>query len=63
MSRNPTTRTAPPRRPYEPPSLRRVRLVPDEAVLASCKSNNVPGPGGPIQKCAANPPICWHNAS
>jgi len=51
------------RKPYEAPGLRRVRLVPDEAVLASCKSNTVPGPLGPIQKCAGNPPICWHNAS
>ena len=48
---------------YEAPVLRRVRLVPDEAVLASCKNNDIPGPLGPIQKCAGNPPICWHSAS
>jgi hypothetical protein len=51
------------RRVYESPRLRRVRLVPDEAVLASCKNNSTPGPAGPIQKCAGGPPTCWHNAS
>ena len=51
------------RRPYEPPLLRRVRLVPDEAVLASCKNNATAGPAGPIQKCATNPAICSHSAS
>jgi hypothetical protein len=43
--------------------LSRVRLVPDEAVLASCKSNVTAGPGGPINKCSANPALCSHNAS
>jgi hypothetical protein len=43
--------------------LSRVRLIPDEAVLASCKSNVTAGPAGPIQKCATNPAICSHNAS
>ena len=51
------------RRGYETPSLRRVRLVPDEAVLASCKNNATAGPAGPIQKCASNPAVCSHNAS
>lgn len=51
------------RRAYESPQLRRVRLVPDEAVLASCKSNTTAGPAGPIRKCATNPAICSHNAS
>jgi len=51
------------RRAYETPRLRRVRLVPDEAVLASCKNSTIPGPAGPIQKCAGGPPTCWHNAS
>ena len=51
------------RRPYEPPQLRRVRLVPDEAVLASCKNNATAGPAGPISKCASNPAICSHSAS
>ena len=54
---------APSRRAYETPCLRRVRLVPDEAVLASCKNSSIPGPAGPIQKCAGGPPTCWHNAS
>jgi len=51
------------RRGYETPSLRRVRLVPDEAVLASCKNNATAGPAGPIQKCSGNPAVCSHNAS
>jgi hypothetical protein len=50
------------RRPYESPSLRRVRLVPDEAVLASCKNQSVAGPSGPIGKCAVTA-MCSHNAS
>jgi hypothetical protein len=52
-----------PRRPYAAPDLQRVRLVPDEAVLASCKNNATAGPAGPVQKCAGNPAICSHNAS
>ena len=63
MNHDDSRRGSAPRRPYETPSLRRVRLVPDEAVLASCKSNVTAGPGGPVQKCAANPAICSHNAS
>ena len=55
--------TAGARRAYETPRLIRVRLVPDEAVLASCKNNSTAGPAGPIQKCAGNPAICSHNAS
>ena len=51
------------RRAYRPPRLTRVHLVPEEAVLASCKNNSTPGPAGPIQKCAGGPPVCWHNAS
>ena len=50
-------------RPYETPALRRVRLVPDEAVLASCKSNVTAGPAGAIQKCTGNPAVCSHSAS
>ena len=50
------------RRPYETPRLSRVRLVPDEAVLASCKNNSVAGPYGPIGKCAVTS-TCSHNAS
>lgn len=51
------------RRAYEAPRLQRVRLVPDEAVLASCKSTTTAGPAGPVGKCAANPALCSHNAS
>ncbi len=50
------------RRPYEAPQLRRIRLVPDEAVLASCKNNSTAGPMGPIGKCAVTS-SCFHNAS
>ncbi len=63
MNHNDNRRGSETRRPYETPSLRRVRLVPDEAVLASCKSNVTAGPAGPVQKCASNPAICSHNAS
>jgi len=51
------------RRRYETPQLQRIRLVPDEAVLASCKNQSTAGPAGPVGKCAANPAICSHNAS
>jgi hypothetical protein len=63
MNRHAGRRQAAVRRAYEAPSLRRVRLVPDEAVLASCKSNATAGPAGPVQKCAGNPAVCSHNAS
>ncbi len=51
------------RKDYHQPELRRVRLVPDEAVLASCKNNSTAGPAGPIGKCATNPAVCSHSAS
>lgn len=63
MSRSATRNEPGGRRRYEAPALRRVRLVPDEAVLASCKNNNTAGPAGPIQKCATNPAVCSHSAS
>ena len=63
MNRNDIQKHAAARRAYVAPSLRRVRLVPDEAVLASCKSNVTAGPAGPVQKCAGNPAVCSHNAS
>jgi len=63
MNRNEHGKTGGRRRTYEPPLLRRVRLVPDEAVLASCKNNATAGPAGPIQKCATNPAVCSHSAS
>jgi hypothetical protein len=43
------------RRPYVKPKLEEVKLVADEAVLASCKSQNVSGPGEPSQG-ACGPP-------
>ena len=51
------------RRPYEAPELRRVRLVPDEAVLASCKNTSTAGPLGGSQKCTGNPSLCFRDAS
>jgi len=63
MNRHDGSRHAATRRAYEAPNLRRVRLVPDEAVLASCKNNATAGPAGPIQKCTGNPAVCSHNAS
>ena len=50
------------RRRYETPRLQRIRLVPDEAVLASCKNQSTAGPAGPIGKCAVTS-ACSHNAS
>ena len=61
MNRDPE-RKAGRRRAYDKPVLRRVRLVPDEAVLASCKNNTTAGPAGPISKCAVAA-SCFHNAS
>jgi hypothetical protein len=63
MTDSPRSPLAAERRRYERPALKRVRLVPDEAVLASCKTNQIPGPAGPIGKCATNPAICSHNGS
>ncbi len=51
------------RKQYERPVLRRVRLVPNEAVLASCKNSSTAGPVGPVVGKCAQPPICSHNAS
>lgn len=38
------TQPAPARRPYEPPSIARVELRPEEAVLGSCKTGSSGGP-------------------
>jgi hypothetical protein len=51
------------RRPYQTPQLRRVSLVPDEAVLATCKNTTTQGPAGASAKCTGGPPVCWHNGS
>ena len=51
------------KRHYKTPQLTRVRLVPDEAVLTSCKNNATVGPTGSAKECAG-PPAPWsHNAS
>lgn len=51
------------RRPYRAPELRRVSLVPDEAVLASCKNASVQGPQGASFKCTGIPSLCSRDAS
>lgn len=51
------------RRHDDPPELTRVRLVPDEAVLASCKNNATAGPAGSAKKCSGRPAMCSHSAS
>jgi hypothetical protein len=51
------------RRPYRAPELRRVSLVPDEAVLASCKNASVQGPQGASIKCTGIPSLCSRDAS
>ena len=51
------------RRPYEAPRLRRVSLVPDEAVLASCKTATTQGPLGASDKCTGIPTMCSHDGS
>jgi hypothetical protein len=52
-----------PRRPYTPPELGRVSLVPEEAVLASCKNASTQGPQGASFKCTGAPTMCSHNGS
>jgi hypothetical protein len=51
------------RRPYAPPHLQRVSLVPDEAVLATCKNTTTQGPSGASAKCTGAPPVCSHDGS
>ena len=63
MTRNPERPGAPARRPYHPPQLQRVSLVPDEAVLASCKTATVQGPLGASAKCTGAPALCSHDGS
>lgn len=63
MTRDDSTRRLAPRRPYQPPQLRRVSLVPDEAVLASCKNASTQGPQGASIKCTGAPALCSHNGS
>ena len=63
MTRTPDKPGAPARRLYQPPQLRRVSLVPDEAVLASCKNASVQGPQGASAKCTGSPSLCSRDAS
>lgn len=63
MTRERSTPRANARRPYQPPQLRRVSLVPDEAVLASCKNASTQGPQGASLKCTGSPSLCSHNGS
>ncbi|HYV18137.1 MAG TPA: hypothetical protein VFC25_03800 [Verrucomicrobiae bacterium] len=51
------------RRAYQPPRLTRVHLVPDEAVLASCKTATTQGPLGASAKCTGTPALCSHSGS
>jgi hypothetical protein len=63
MSRTRETTEPGARRPYRAPELRRVNLVPDEAVLASCKNASVQGPQGASIKCTGIPSLCSRDAS
>lgn len=63
MSRHDDTTGPRARRPYRTPELRRVSLVPDEAVLASCKNASVQGPQGASLKCTGSPSLCSRDAS
>ncbi len=63
MTRSPEKPGAPARRSYHPPQLQRVSLVPDEAVLASCKTATVQGPLGASAKCTGTPSLCSHDGS
>jgi hypothetical protein len=63
MSRHPETPGPRARRPYRTPTLRRVHLVPDEAVLASCKNASTQGPQGASVKCTGIPSLCSRDAS
>lgn len=44
------------RRPYEKPQLQEVRLVPEEAVLQTCKRGGQTGPGA--KNCDKGPVPC-----
>lgn len=63
MSPKPHTPDLSPRRAYQPPRLTRVQLVPDEAVLASCKTASTQGPLGASAKCTGTPALCSHSGS
>lgn len=45
------------RRPYSKPEIEQVQLIPEEAVLTSCKTSTG-GPGRPGVGCAVAPKHC-----
>lgn len=49
------------KKPYAPPTLRRVELRPDEAVLGNCKTSSVFGPVG--SDCAPAMVACSSDGS
>lgn len=63
MSRKPPLPDLSPRRAYQTPRLTRVHLVPEEAVLASCKTASTQGPLGASEKCTGVPALCSHSGS
>ena len=63
MTEKPDRQGGAARRPYHSPALRRVSLVPNEAVLASCKTATVQGPQGASLKCTGVPSLCSHDGS
>ena len=63
MTHTPRSTLSAGRRAYSPPTLERVSLVPDEAVLATCKNTTTQGPGGASAKCTGAPPVCSHDGS
>ncbi len=63
MMHKPRSTPAAGRRPNAPPRLQRVSLVPDEAVLATCKNTTTQGPSGASSKCTGAPPVCSHDGS
>lgn len=63
MMLKPRSTPAAGRQPYARPRLQRVSLVPDEAVLATCKNTTTQGPAGASAKCTGAPPVCSHDGS
>ena len=55
MTETPT----PPRRPYQKPTVTRVKLRPEEAVLGQCKTGAM---AGPLDNCAVGNP-CFDTGS
>lgn len=49
---NSNRRDSAPSKPYEPPTVTRVSLRPEEAVLGACKTASTSGPATPGTPCA-----------